>query len=324
MDRSHPFIEVSIEGRTVNDAFYSRLVSATIHDRAGQQSDTLDLVFDDSGNEIQIPELGAKIDVLFGFRGTGTYKMGLFVYEKARYRFGDAGEFLTLSGKSADMRADIKEPLSEHFDDQTIGQIVEALAKRHGYKAKVSPEFANIHVEYTARSDQSTFDFLTRLADRYGALFSIKNDTFLFLERGTLPPITIFKSDCSSGSFMIDPRPRYGKAAACWYDRSKNATTYEEEETGMDGPTRRLRTVHSSRAEAKRAAKAEGRRLKRSSRHGTITLAGSPEILADAPLNLSGFRHEVDGVWAAKDVAHIYATTYTTQIQLEAPEKQRS
>lgn len=152
MERSHPFIEVSIAGKTVHAAFYQRLVSATIRDEPGQSADTLDLVFDDVGNEIDIPEKGAKIEIRFGFKGVGTWKMGTFVFERASYNFGSDGERLTLSCKSGELRADVKEPVSEHFDGETVGQIVEQLAKRHGYKAKVSDEIANTEIEYIART----------------------------------------------------------------------------------------------------------------------------------------------------------------------------
>lgn len=321
MDRSHPFIEVSIDGKTVHDTFYQRLNSATIRDEPGQGSDTLELVFDDVGNEIEIPEKGAKITVRFGFRGIGVWKMGTFVYEQATYSFGENGEILTLSGKSAELRADVKEPLSEHFDDQTVGQIVEQLAKRHGYKAKVSPELANVKLDYIARTEQSSADFLTRLADRTGALFSVKDGTFLFLKRGSLPAITIRKGDCVDGEFSVEPRPKYGKTAAGWYDRKKNRTVYEEHSTGLDGPVRRLRTVFASQAEAKKAAEAESGRLNRATGQGSITLAGRPEIMADTPINATDFRKEFNGEWRAGSVEHRFDETYTTSIELEAPEK---
>lgn len=321
MDRSHPFIEVSIDGKTVHDAFYQRLNSATIRDEPGQGSDTLELVFDDVGNEIEIPEKGAKITVRFGFRGIGVWKMGTFVYEQAKYSFGSDGERLTLSGKSAELRADVKEPLSEHFDDQTIGQIVEQLAKRHGYKAKVSPQLASVKLDYIARTEQSSADFLTRLADRTGALFSVKDGTFLFMKRGSLPAITISKGDCVDGEFSVEPRPKYGKTAAGWYDRKKNRTVYEEHSTGLDGPVRRLRTVFASQAEAKKAAEAEGGRLNRATGKGSITLAGRPEIMADTPINATDFRKEFNGEWRAGAVEHRFDETYTTNIELEAPEK---
>lgn len=320
MERSHPFIEVTIEGKTVHDAFYQRLVSATIRDEPGQSADTLELVFDDTGNEIDIPEKGAKIAIRFGFKGVGTWKMGTFVFERASYNFGSGGERLTLSAKSAELRADVKESLSEHFDGQTIGQIVELLAKRHGYKAKVSPEIADIKIDYLARPEQSVTDLLTRLADRTGALFSVKDNTFLFLKRGSLPPITIYKGDCSDGEFSVEPRPKYGKAAAGWYDRRRNKTVYEEHSTGLDGPTRRLRTVYASEAEAKKAAEAEGNRLGRATGQGSLTMAGRPEMMADTPIKTIGFRKEFDGDWRAASVEHRFDDTYTTAVELEAPE----
>ncbi len=58
---------------------------------------------------------------------------------------------------------------SEHFDHKTVGEIVETLAKRHGYQAKVSPEFTHKTLPYMIRTDQSAVDFLTRLADRMPA-----------------------------------------------------------------------------------------------------------------------------------------------------------
>ncbi|MCL7999168.1 contractile injection system protein, VgrG/Pvc8 family [Brucella sp. 21LCYQ03] len=247
--------------------------------------------------------------------------MGTFVFERASYNFGSDGERLTLSCKSAELCADVEEPVSEHFDGETVGQIVEPLAKRHGYKAKVNDEIANTKIEYIARTGQSAADFLTRLADRTGALFSIKDNTFLFLKRGSLPPITITKGDCSEGEFSIEPRPKYGKAEAGWHEMRRNKTVYEEHSTGLEGQARRLRTVYASKAEAKKAAEAEGSRLARATGQGSLTIAGMPEMMADTPINAQGFRKEFDGEWRAASVEHRFDDTHTTSIELQAPEK---
>ncbi|AFR25993.1 hypothetical protein [Bartonella sp. MR168JLCBS] len=47
-------------------------------------------------------------------------------------------EILRLCGKSTLMHKEIKDQSSEHFDNQTIGKIVEPLAKCHGYQTKIS------------------------------------------------------------------------------------------------------------------------------------------------------------------------------------------
>lgn len=314
----HPFIEVAVNGSPVSSAFYSRLISASIHDAPGGEADTCELEFDDGGNVTAIPKAGAEISVRFGFRDGASAKMGLFKVEKPVISGGPEGERLSLSGRSVDMRKDIKEPLSEHFDDKTIGAIVQELAGRHKASAIVSPEFASLKLDYIARSEQSVSDFLTRLADRHGAQFSIKGKKFLFLARDTLAPVTIAKSECAEWEFSIEPRPRHSKAESGWYDRKTAKVMFESWSTGLEGPVRRLRNVLASKGEAKSAAKAEGERLNRATGSGSLTLAGRPEIAADTPLILIGFRAEVNGAWKAGAVEHTFDETYTTSITLEA------
>jgi phage protein D len=252
--RHKPFIECFVGGKAVAPGFYDRLSTATVTDNAGQEADRIELVFDDSGNAIQIPEKGAKLSVSFGYKEFGSWVMGEFTVEKNRINFGPDGDKLTISGHSADMREDVKEQGSEHFDHTTIGDVVEQLAKRHGYDAKVSPELASKQIEYIARVGQSSLDFLTRLADRNRALFSIKGNKFLFLSRGILPTITIDKSECESGDFEVEPRTKFGKVEASYFDRATGKTETVSHSTGLKGPVRRLRTVYATKAEAEAAA----------------------------------------------------------------------
>lgn len=323
--RHKPFITVLVGGNPVSATFYDRLSTATITDNAGQDADTLELVFDDSGNELVMPEKGAKLNVSFGYRDYGSSMMGDFVVEKSGIALDQGGEVMSISAHSTDLRADVKEQDFEHFEDTTIGTIVGQLAKRHGYDTKVSPELAARPVTYIARTGQSAMDFLTRLADRNQALFSIKANKFLFLSRGGLPPITITKSMCESASFEVEPRARFGKVEASWFDRSKGKAESVTHETGLDGAVRRLRTVFASKAEAEAAAASEGDRLGRATGTGSLSLFGMPEIMADAPLILEGFRAEANGEWRAGTVTHTYASdSYKTSVELEAPEKGKS
>lgn len=321
----HPFIKATVNGKPVKDAFYSRLSKATIHDAPGQEADTVELTFDDAGNEVEMPAKGASILVRFGFRGgigaASSQKMGVFVVEKSRIESGEQGELLIISGRSADMRSDVKEPLSEHFDEATVGDIVQQLASRHGMGAKIDPELADIRLPYVARFEQSAADFLTRLADRSGAMFAVKGGKFLFLKRGILPSVTIDKSECESWSFEVEPRPLFGKVQAGWYDRTKNAVVYEGLETGLKGSSKRLRKVFGSPAEAQAAASSERDRLGRATGSGSITLGGRPDIMGDTPITTTGFRPEANGVWRCAGVDHTYEETYMTSVELEAPEE---
>ena len=230
MARTHPYIQVSVGGQAVGPAFYDRLSKATITDATGQDSDRIELVFDDAGNAIAAPSEGALLAVQFGYRDVGLWRMGLYTVEQIGFEGGESGETLTLTGRSADMRSDLKEPLSEHFDDDTVGGIIEKLAARHGLQAKVSPELAGRKVPYIARVEQSTIDFGTRLADRNGALFSVKGGKMLLVKRGEVDmgSLTIARSDCASWSFETDPRPRYGSTEARWFDRETGEPRFED------------------------------------------------------------------------------------------------
>ena len=316
-----PFIRASVNGNPVADIFYSALVSARIHDAPGQEADTVELTFDDKDNLVAMPAKGAALSVLFGNGAFGAQKMGRFIVEGTAIEGGDDGEFIVVSGRSADMRKDIKEPLSEHFDDMTVGDIVRQLAGRHGYGAKVDPSIASIKLPYLARYEQGADDFLTRIADRFGALFAVKDGKFLMLPHGLLPPVTIDKRECESWKFQIQPRPLYGKVEAGWFDRAKGEVQYEQHDTGMPGAARRLRRILPSQAEAKAAAQSEGNRLGRATGTGSITLYGRPDIMADAPIVTTGFRAEANGLWRCAGVDHVYDDTYKTTVEVEAPEE---
>lgn len=322
MARDRPYIEVYVNGVPVNSAFYARLNSASIVDATGQDSDNIELTFDDAGNEIAIPEEGASILVNFGFKGVGSFVIGTYIVEQVRQSGGQDGEFLYLTGRSADMRGDLKEPLSEHFDEDTLGGIIQTLAKRHGLDAVVSESLASKQIKYVSRLDQSVVDFGTQLADRYGALFSVKGGKLIFVKRGEgrMPAITIDRSQCDSWDIETNPRLRYGKVKTKWFDRDTGETMFETASTGLEGPVKTIRHVFTSQDDALTAAEAEGERLNRGTSAGTITLAGMPEVAAEVDIQLTGFRPTINGKWRAGAVRHQYDDTFMTTIELEAPE----
>ncbi len=321
--RTHPFIVVKVGEKPVHEVFYQRLLTATITDNAGNEADTFEAEFDDSGNDLEIPSSNSALHVTFGYQDSIRAFMGRFVVETVISCGGSDGEILRLCGKSASMCAEIKEQASEHFDHKTIAEIVEALAKRHGYQAKVSPQFTKQTLPYVVRTDQSAVDFLTRLADRMRARFLIKDHKFLFLSGDNLPLQTIHQHECSHWEFTLEPRTQYGIIEASYFDRAKGQQCQVKHQTGFTGPIRRLRSCYPSQEEAQAAAASESDRLCRAVGSGSLTLAGYPEIMAGQPLLLQGFRGEINGPWKAATVTHRYEkqSGYITEITFEAPDK---
>ncbi|ENN94672.1 phage late control protein D [Bartonella vinsonii subsp. berkhoffii str. Tweed] len=321
--RTYPFIVVKVEDKPVHEVFYQRLLNATITDHAGNEADRFEAEFDDRGNDLEVPQTGSALQVIFGYENSISAFMGRFVVESVVSCGGSDGEILRLCGKSASMRKELKEQTSEHFDHKTVGEIVETLAKRHGYQAKISSEFTHKTLPYVIRTDQSAVDFLTRLADRMQARFLIKDNKFLFLSGNNLPVLELHKHDCSSWEFTLEPRTQYGSVESTYFDRSQGQQCQVKHQTGFSGPVRRLRCCYTSREEALAAAASESDRLCRSMGSGSLSLEGRPEIMADQPLLLQGFRSEINGPWKAETVTHRYEkqSGYTTEITLEAPDK---
>lgn len=325
MTVQRPFIEIAVNGRPVGDLFYQALVEAVIVDAPGQENDRLDVTFDDDRNQIETIAKGDRMSVFFGFEGADQMKMGQFVVDSVTAEGGQDGEFLIVTGHAADLRADMKEPQSESFDNTSIGAIVREVAGRHGMQAVVSAELDGIAVPYELRLDQSAHDFLTRLADRYGGIYAPKDGRLAFLKPGgaddaALAAAIIDKADCARWSISIEPRPAYGEAEAGWFDRDASEMRTERAAGGQDGPVRRLRHPFAHQDQSKAAAAAEIERQNRKSGSGFVTLSGRPDIRALSRLWLTGFRPEHNGLWRADEVEHTYADTYTTTPRFNAGE----
>lgn len=331
-----PVIRVEVNGRDVSSGFYSRLIKATIRDEEGQTSDTLTVELDDDGNDIEIPEAGAKLSVALGFKETGLVSMGEFEFQSYSCAGSEKGETVTLQCKSASLRKGEKAGGREHFAGKTLGDIVEEVAKRHGLRGVVEAELANIKIPYVARIDQSTLDFVTRLVERNGGIVKRSGSKLAVTKRGsgksasgeTVPPIVITKTLDHVKSWTIgsDPRPRYGKVRAPYLDQKTGKREVEEAETGFDdGPEYPIRHPLASKDDARQAAEAKAAELSRNTGTGSFELYGRPDASAGAVVIASGFRKEVSGERRAHAVEHVFESGsgggFTTKVEVKAPEK---
>lgn len=110
--RTHPFIDVTVNGAPVSGVFYQRLTEAKIHDAPGQDADTVELTFDDKNNEITIPAKGAILVVKFGYRDVNSCKMGRFTYERWNAK-GDSMETTIFDGDPMIIDVSVREPVDE-------------------------------------------------------------------------------------------------------------------------------------------------------------------------------------------------------------------
>ncbi len=124
------------------------------------------------------------------------------------------GLLLTVTAHAADIREELKQKKTEHFDDTTLGSMLQKVFGEHGAQIEVDGELSGIEIEYEARRDQSPLDFATRLADRHNAIFKAGGGRFLFVSRGSrkkssggsLAPVLITRPECRDWSISGKPR----------------------------------------------------------------------------------------------------------------------
>lgn len=300
---SHPQIIVTVDGAPVSGGFFSALVSLTVTDREGIRTDRLDLTFSDPPPHFQSPRRGAAVDVtLFG--GVGGGFVGSYIIDRVEYAC--LPYTITVSGHSADLTSALKEEKTRHWDDKSVRQIVEQIAGDHGLQTRISDAVSGHVYEWIGQQDESDLNFLERLAQRHSALFTIKNGTLLWLERGTgrtadgtaIPPSVVFRPSVIVGSLRMQEQDtdQFKTVKAYWQDR-RGA---ERQEVVVDANPEAsgehvLRDPYSSREEAEAAARAAVREMLRGAVTTSCAIVGRPSLMAGQPVIYAGIRPGVDG-----------------------------
>lgn len=324
-----PAIRALVDERPVNGKFYSSLVSATIRDESGQDSDKVTLVFDYGNYHISPPGKGSIIQPLFGYVGAGMTSMGSFEIDTITAEGGEDGMFLTVSGHAASFLKKMKQKSSEHFDDTTLGKMLQKVFGDAGGSIQVAGELASKKIEYEAKFDQSPYDFATRLADKHNAIFKPGGGKNIFVPRGSqnmlsggvMSIIVIRRSECADWSIQTKPRPQYSEVQTKYYDPDKALTKIEKHKIGGSGPIRTIKHHAKNQDEAKAHSKSEAARLNRDRGTGHFTQYGRMDASAEADVIASGFGPIENGLWRAAAVEHkLDDSGFMTTIEVESPE----
>lgn len=327
-----PFIHITVNGKEVSGGFYSRLVSATFRDEAGQSSDKATFKLDDADNAIELPPEKATIVVYGGWKDGEQGLIGTYEMQSIEFA-GDAdeGEFVIIQASAADLKSKLKGVDRESHEDTTFGEIVETYAKRNGMPARVDPELAKIKIPYRARVDTSEIDFLTTLADEHGGVVKPMGDKLVVSKRGAakstsgqnLAPVEIEKGDCSSWSITPNGRAQYGKVKAAYIDQKTGKRVKVDAETGLKGPDFTLKSPYPTQELAEKAAQAEAQRLTRNTGEGHFQLArGRFDAQAEADV-IAGpsFRTGIRGAWRSDAVDQVFDENgWTTRVEVKSKE----
>ena len=320
--------QIIADGADVTANFADRLIGLTIVDEAGSKSDRADIQIDDRDYAVALPETGAKLKISLGFVGD-LVELGEFVVDELSGEIDP--DTLSIGAKAADMLGGIRARKSRAWRAVTVQDIVGKIASEHGLKPVISDSLKPQAFAYLAQTTESDLNFLTRIAKGLDAVAKPAGGALVFAKRGEnkgvdgsdLPVFDVDKSQIASGSWQINGRGKYRCVIVEWTDL--DTASVQTCKAGDKDPKLKLRHRYPNRAEAQRAADATLERGGRASGKINIRLGGFwGDLMAEAKVNLSGIKPELEGEWLITSVTHRLGATLTTSFKAERDNEKAS
>ncbi|AXF86636.1 hypothetical protein DTO96_102391 [Ephemeroptericola cinctiostellae] len=314
-----PIVEIKVNGSPASALFNDRILSVDVTDEAGIHADSCTLTLDNRDHMLDEPPADVELEVFMGYAGQPLQRMGLFSVDEDSL---SGGGTMTVSGKSADMVKTLKSQRNQSWKKTELGKILTEIAERNGLKPAIAEKFKKIVIEQLDQSFESDLTLMTRLADQYGALAKPASGYLVFVERGasvsaTGEPLTVIDVDVVANSVQPDwsytkqRREVYASVVAYWSDK-KNAKQ-QEVKVGNGDPVYRIKKPFKNHAEAQAAAQAKYDVRLLGQYELSFEMVADLRMMAESPINASGFPARVNGLWVVKSVSTSFSDSGFSQ-----------
>lgn len=220
-----PAAELTIDGRRFGTQAMSRIISISLTDKRGFEADELTIELDDHDGTIAIPKTGSKITLKLGYQETGLVEKGEYLVSE--FTASGSPDRLSITARAADLAETLAEQVEKSWHKQTLYQIIEAIAKKHKYEYIISKDYQNQKIDHIDQTNESDASFMSRLAEQYDAIATIKNGKLLFIPAGEsqtasgqpILPTTITRASGDSHSFTYSSSNSYQAVRAYYTDK---------------------------------------------------------------------------------------------------------
>ena len=220
-----PSAELTIDGRRFGTQAMSRIISISLTDKRGFEADELTIELDDHDGTIAIPKTGSKITLKLGYKETGLVEKGEYLVSE--FTASGSPDRLSITARAADLAEALAEQVEKSWHKQTLYQIIEAIAQKHKYEYIISKDYQNQKIEHIDQTNESDASFMSRLAEQYDAIATIKNGKLLFIPAGEsqtasgqpILPTTITRASGDSHSFTYSSSNSYQAVRAYYTDK---------------------------------------------------------------------------------------------------------
>lgn len=302
-----PDYKILANGSDITAAIRSRLLSLTVSDSAGDESDTVTITLDNRDNKVKLPPTGAELSVWIGDVEKLVYK-GLYEVDELEIPLDDY--VLSIHAKALKMKGALKAPVDATYDDITLSALTQEIAAKHGYEAKVAPELGNIQYPHIAQQSESDMNLLGRLAREANGFFKPTDNKLVILQKAksktasgkALPEFVINDPHNTSGRVTIQRRSDYQSVVVHWFDEENQI---EVAETAGEGePQYKQRRNAPSKEEALRQAQAKLDGFKRGQASLNFSRPLTPDLIPEAKLRFEQHHSVVNRQWVINSIEH--------------------
>ena len=220
-----PAAELTIDGRRFGTQAMSRIISISLTDKRGFEADELTIELDDHDGTLAIPKTGSKITLKLGYKETGLVEKGEYLVSE--FTASGSPDRLSITARAADLAEALAEQVEKSWHKQTLYQIIETIAKKHKYEYIISKDYQNTKIEHIDQTNESDASFMSRLAEQYDAIATVKNGKLLFIPAGEsqtasgqpILPTTITRASGDSHSFTYSSSNSYQAVRAYYTDK---------------------------------------------------------------------------------------------------------
>ena len=259
------------------------------------ESDELLITFEDSEKIWQgnwIPNKGDTLRVFIGYVGNKLLNCGLFEIDEIE--FSTPPDTLVVKGLSAGIKKALRQNNSVAYENKTLKQIANEIAKRHNLKLVGAID--EIKVERITQNQERDLHFLYRLAEQYGYIFKIADGNLVFYKSEKLIKAdvakTLYRNELSRVNLTEKTSKNYKAVTVTYHNpkTGKNVSATVKNQNVVKGDTLKINGRCENKQQALVKAKAALEKGK-DTIEGTIDLCGDPYLVAGLNINLQNFGH---------------------------------
>ena len=272
-----PIYVLVVNGADVTTKMYENSASMTYTDNDGDEADSLDIKVAGKWEKVSFKDTA---ELWLGYARSNVWHVGTFTVQSVKI-----GAFeTTIKATSANFNDGLKEKNDTVHKKKSIKSIVEEIAAKQGLKVRCNVEG---NFEYILQQDESDIHFLTRLAKDNNAIFKIKKDELIFINRDKTNTHIIDVAECygDGPGVTFNNRTIYSSAIATYWDSKENKT--QTVRVGSGRPVLKEDEHFESRAEALRSLESNLKSANRGEVSGSLTIYGI-DVVAGNKLELKG------------------------------------